>query len=441
MFDSIAARFTTLFERIKGSSHLSQNQVDSVIEEINDALLSADVPQEVVKAFLHEVTPELKGQKVLKSVKPGEQIVSHVYKKLVSFLGGDSTVIGIPPVSSTIMVMGLQGAGKTTTIGKLARLIIQEKKLNPADIVVGSVDFYRPAAIDQLEIVAKQVGAQFYRAQATDALMAAKEIKAHAVVHRAKYLLLDTAGRLHTDQDLLKELQDITSDIAPERKILILDAMMGQESLNVARTFYTAVGFDGAILTKMDSHTRSGAAFAFYYSLKLPIYYVGVGEKAEDLTSFIPARMAQRMLGMGDVQSLLERADREIKENEKARLEKSLMAGRMTLQDFADQIAMVGRLGSMTQLMQYMPGLSGKVSEQDLKKGEIEIRRFRAIIDSMTLKEKQNKINLDLSRKKRIAAGAGVKVADIDILLDRFEKTQQFVKLFKKFGNIPGFKL
>lgn len=304
--------------------------------------------------------------------------------------------------------------------------------------MLGSVDFYRPAAIDQLEIIAGQAGADFYRSQETDPVYAARDIQKYAKQHNYDVLLLDTAGRLHVDDAMLKELQAIDVGVRPTHKLLVLDAMTGQESLNVAKTFEKHVGFDAVIMSKMDSDSRGGAAFSFRYALKKQIAFIGIGEKVEDLELFHPDRMAGRILGMGDLTSLAEKADATIKKSEQEAAYSSFISGNFSLQDFASQMDMMGRIGSMSSLLKYIPGMGGlKLSPEMIQKGEQEMKRFKAIINSMTPKERLRPSILDKSRKKRVAMGAGVDLSQVNQLLQRFEQSKQYVKLFKKFG---GFK-
>jgi signal recognition particle subunit SRP54 len=439
MFDFLTEKFSSVFSRLTGARTLTEKNIQESLEKVHQALLEADVPLKVVDDFIAQTSQEIVGQKVLKALKPGEQFIKVVHERLTAFLGGAA---GSAPFSfqipSVIMVLGLQGSGKTTTIAKLAYTIAQQAKTRgkSRNILMASVDFYRPAAVDQLEILAQQVSATFYRSSKTAPLDAVRDIYAYFRQHNFELLLLDTAGRLHIDSAMMRELQDIDTYLKPKYKILVLDAMTGQESLQVAQAFDQAVGFHGSILTKMDSGARGGAALAFRYTLKKPIFFVGSGEKISDLEQFYPDRMAQRILGMGDVLTLVEKAQASITQQEQDKAHKAFVQGRLTLQDFADQLDMVGKLGSLSNIVKYMPGIAGEqVSPQMLEKGEQEMVRFRAIINSMTLKERQDHRILDGSRKMRIARGAGVVVADVNALLDRFEESQQYVKLFKNFGR------
>jgi signal recognition particle subunit SRP54 len=442
MFDFLSNKFSTIFSKITGKGTLTESDIADVLAKVKDALIEADVPLALVETFCADIKNEVVGQKVITSLKPTEHFIKVVHERLKSFLGGQDSVPFTFQLPSVVMVMGLQGSGKTTSIAKMAYLVHQEAqaKGKARRILLASVDFYRPAAVDQLEILAKQIpGIVFYRAQSSDPIIAAKEIYAYYQKGLFELLFLDTAGRLHVDTPLLEQLQAIDKQLKPKYKILVLDAMTGQESLSVAQSFNQAVGFDMAVLTKLDSNTRAGAAFAFRYALKKPIVFIGSGEKIADLERLYPERLAGRILGMGDIATLVEQATQKIQQSEHDALEKSFKTGQLSLQDFADQMKMVQKLGSLSQLVKYMPGAgSASVSPDMVQKGEVELKRFEAIISSMTKKERLNHRILDGSRKKRIALGAGVAVTDVNLLLERFEQSQQYVKLLKKFGRFPG---
>ncbi len=437
MFDFLSEKFSSVFARLTGRDKLTEANVEEILKKIHDSLLEADVPLAVANRFLQEVKNEVVGQKVATQLKPQEQFVSIVHNKIVQFLSGThqhSTFV--QRKGGVVLVMGLQGSGKTTTIAKLAHHL---RGQGVRRILCASVDFYRPAAIDQLEMVVGQAGASFFRAKAQEPCAAAREIMATFREGRYDLLFLDTAGRLHVDDRMLQELRDLNELVRPTDRVLVLDAMTGQESLRVAQAFEKDVGFDGAILTKMDSEARGGAAFAFRYQLGKPILFVGTGEKIGELEAFKPERVAKRMLGMGDIQTLAEKADQKIKRADQEALARKMMDGSMTLQDFADQMAMVGRLGSLSSIIKYLPGIPAQaLTPEKLEQGEAEIKRFRAIISSMTPRERRSQHILDASRKQRIARGAGVRSADVDVLLHRFEESRQFAKLFKRFGKFPG---
>lgn len=440
MFDFLSNKFSSLFKTITGQSKLTEKNIEDTLHQIKESLLEADVPYALIEQFTDSIKKEVLGQKVLGSLKPGEQLLKIVNDKLVAFLGGKTDMQFSFQLPSVVMVMGLQGSGKTTTVAKLAYYVQKqaEQKGKKRRILLASVDYYRPAAIDQLEMLAGKVGVDFYRSPSQDPVKAATDIYAHYQKNGYELLLLDTAGRLHVDNTLLAELRDITAHVNPKYTLLVLDAMTGQESLNVARAFDQSVGFQSAILSKMDSDTRGGAAFAFKYALQKAIIFIGTGEKITDLEQFYPDRMASRILGMGDLLSLAEKAASALNKVEQEKAQKNFMSGKMTLQDFADQLSMINKMGSLTKLMKYMPGMGGmQVTPEMLDKGEVEMKRFRAIMNSMTAKERIYPRLLDGSRKQRIAKGAGVAVADINQLLARFEEMQQFAKLLKGSGRFP----
>lgn len=439
MFDFLAKKLSSLFDGLRDAT-IQQSTLDTVMDQVADALLEADVPYAVVTAFKDELKKQLASAPRDKRLKPNEQIMKVVSDTMVGFMGGARQYAMKVEYPDSIMVVGLQGSGKTTTIGKLAYLYMQEaeKRGKKRSILCASVDFYRPAAIDQLEIVAKQAGVQFYRAQATEPIAATKEIIFHAKRVGAQLLLLDTAGRMHVDTEMIQEVKEIAAIAKPRHTLLVLDAMTGQQSLAVAQAFDAAVGFEAAVLTKMDSDTRGGAAFAFRYALKKPIAYVATGEKMDALAPFHADRAVGRMLGHGDLQTLAEQADTVIRQDEQERAFKSMASGSFTLVDFADQMDMVSRLGSFSSIAKMMPGFGSSVSEEKLEQGEREMKRFRAIINSMTPKERIIPAILDNSRMQRVAKGAGVSKQEISILLERFKQAQQYARLLKKSGFFKG---
>lgn len=443
MFDFLTKKFSSIFTRLTGQDRLTEKNIDEALVQVHDALLEADVPYEVVQGFIEQIKTEAYGQKVFASLKPAELLMKIVHDKLVQFLGGQTAETHFAfQMPSVVMMIGLQGAGKTTTIAKLAQWVKEqaEKRGKTRRILVASVDFYRPAALEQLEILAKQTGVDYYRSTVTQPVAAAQDLLKYAQQGLYDLLFLDTAGRLHIDEALLQELQDIDTRLKPKYKLLVIDAMTGQESLRVAQTFEQKVGFTGVVITKMDSDARAGVAFAFKYALKKPILFVAVGEKIQDLELFRPERIANRIIGMGDIMSLVEKAQDKIKHNDQEALYSSISKGKMTLQDFAQQIEMVNKLGSLSSIMKYLPNMGSiNVSPEMIEKGEAEIKKFKAIISSMTSKERIFPKLLDGSRKNRISRGAGVTVTDINTLLSRFEQSQHFVKMFNKISKSKGF--
>jgi signal recognition particle subunit SRP54 len=436
MFDFLTNQFSALLNTLQGKKSISERDIEATVETIENALLQADIPYHLVQDFIAGIKKEVVGSRIVHTLKPAEQIAKVVHDQLMRFLAGpDSTDSFTFVFPSVVMVMGLQGSGKTTSIAKIARFIEKAHPQKKPKILLASVDFYRPAAIDQLAILAKQVACPFYRATAQEVVLAAQEIYNYFQAQQYDLLLLDTAGRLHVDNALLKELRDIEARVHPRYKFLVLDAMTGQESLTVARGFEQAVGFTHALMSKMDSDTRGGAAFSFRYALQKPIQFIGTGEKIEHLEVFYPERMVGRILGKGDLVSLAEKANEKVKQSEQEAAYQAFMKGNFTLQDFLKQMDMMSRIGSLSSILSYFPGAQNSMlSPEKLEQGEREMKKFKAIINSMTVKERLQPGILDNARKKRVAAGAGVAVSEVNNLLQRFEQSKQYVKLLKKFG-------
>ena len=441
MFSFMAEKFSGVLSWISGKNRLTEENLTEAYNRVRDALLEADVPHSIVESFLDQVKQDVVSKKVQSALKPGEQLIKVVHDRLLEFLGGKNAVTAINfTIPSVIMVMGLQGSGKTTTVAKLCHYIKEQARQRGKQrhILVGSVDYYRPAAIDQLEILAKQVGVDFFRAPSTDPVKAAQEIYTQFKNKSYELLILDTAGRLHIDTSMMDELARITKNLVPKHKLLVLDAMTGQESLNVAKAFDQAIGFDAAILSKMDSDTRGGAAFAFKFALGKPIAWVGAGEKVEDLEGFYPERMTTRILGMGDLETLLEKAAENIAPETQEVLAQRFMDGSFTLKDFYAQMTMLDKMGSIQKVMRYLPGGHGLTPEM-MEKGQLEMKRFKSAINSMTEKERLVPSIIDPSRKNRIAKGAGISIQDVGQLLQRFEESKQFAKMVKKMGKNKRF--
>lgn len=438
MFDFLSQQFSSIFSRITGKGQLTEHTIAEIIAKSKETLLEADVPYALVDTFLDSVNREISNKKIFASLKPNELFIKIFHDKLKEFLGGDDSKLFSFKGPAVVMVMGLQGSGKTTSIAKMAYWARKHAQKNGkgCKVLVSSVDFYRPAAVEQLRQLAQQIDVSFYHSSYTEPIRAAEDSTEYFRKNKFDLFFLDTAGRLHIDNTMIQELRDIDGSINPGYKFLILDAMTGQESLHVAQAFDQVVGFNGALLTKMDSETRGGAAFAFRYAIKKPIYFVGTGEKIDELEFFYPDRVAGRILGMGDVHSLIEKAEEKIKKSDQEAFYKSYKKNTLTLDDFAKQMAMVNKIGSLRSLVKYIPGLnSTTISDEMIEQGESEMKKFNAIISSMTPKERMFTKILDGSRKKRIARGAGVHVSDVNMLLQRFEQSLQYVKLFKKMGR------
>lgn len=429
VFETLTEKFSDVFKRLIGTHKLTEKNIQEAIQKINDALIDADVPYNVVQQFIQQVSTQVTGQRVLKNLSPSEHFIKVIHDQLIAFLSTPAQIdLEKIKTPSTILVVGLQGSGKTTTIGKLAHWL--KSKKTHLQINCASLDFYRPAARQQLEILAQNAGINYYQTQQQTAIKAVHEIAQQATIH-ADITLLDTAGRLHVDQDLMDELHTIKTVSKPTHTLLVLDAMTGQQSLAVAQAFQETIGIDAIILSKIDSDARAGAAFACTYCLKKPILFTGTGEKLDDLESFHPQRIATRILGMGDISSLIEKAQAHINAEEQETAMKKMMSGSFTLDDFAKQMDMVSRLGSLGSLIKYLPGISS-IDRTTLEKGEQEIRIFRVIINSMTPKERQKPSIINHSRMQRIATGAGVQLTAIRSLMVKFEQSKQFVKLLNR---------
>ncbi len=435
MFGSLTEKFSALFSRFS-SSNVSQQTVDQAMEMVKNTLLEADVPYDVVTHFVQKVQTDLAGKKLFSSLKPAELVMKAVHDRIVELLGGKQSATAFSfQIPSVIVMAGLQGSGKTTTLAKLAHLIQKDaaKRNKKRRILVCSVDYYRPAAREQLEILAKAIGVDYYAAQATDPIAAAAEAVQYAQKNHYEHCFIDTAGRLHVDQELLAELSGIIKRVKPTYTFLVLDGMIGQESLRVAQSFEAIINATGVILSKMDGDTRGGAAFACYYMVKKPVIFMGTGEKVDDIEYFNPERIANRIIGLGDMHTLIEKAHEKIKVSDQEDLQKAFNTGKLTLQDFAKQLDMMSSLGSLSSLMKYIPGIPGmKIDPSHIEKGEREMKKFKAIISSMTLKERLNARIVNESRAKRIAEGSGTTSQDIRLLLERFEQSQQFVKILKR---------
>ena len=434
MFDFIKERISSVFNGILKRKNLTPELLEQAQNDLKKALLEADVPAVAIEELFNGIDQQLLGKK-LNKVTPSELYIKLVYEKLVDLLGGKASCELSFKIPSVIMVMGVQGSGKTTTIAKIAYYIQKqaEKRGKTRKILLASVDFCRPAALEQLQILAQQINVDYYKSSSDNVLIAAADIINYMKKGNYEHLIIDTAGRLVADEKLMIELEEISKIVKPNYKYLILDAMTGQQAIEIAKIFNNRIGFDGAIITKADSESRFGAAVAFRFLLKKPIVMIGIGEKIEDLQQFFPERIAQRVIGLGDLQTLLEKADQVIKPQDQMDSIEALMNGKFTLDDFAKQLDMVKKMGSLSSIMSYMPGMGNlKISPEMMEKGELETKKFRVIIQSMTKKEKKVPVIIDQSRKKRIALGSGMNIEDIENLLKRFEETSQFAKLLKK---------
>ena len=447
-FEGLSEKLSNAFKKLRGKGRLSEADVKQAMREIRLALLEADVSYKVVKQFIAQVTERAVGTDVLEALSPAQMIIKIVNEELTSLMGGESaklTIASKPP--TVVMLVGLQGAGKTTNGAKLAGLMKKQSGKRP---LLCACDIYRPAAIQQLEVVGKQLDIPVFQMGQTDPVEIAKAGIQHAIDHGNDLVFLDTAGRLHVDEELMEELQNIKAAVSPTEIILVVDAMIGQDAVNAAKAFDDALDIDGVMLTKLDGDTRGGAALSIKAVTGKPIKFVGVGEKLDQIEVFHPDRMASRILGMGDVLSLIEKAEQTFDQQKALELQEKLRKNKFTLTDFYDQMLQLKNMGSLTEIAGMIPGV--KASDLDnATMDEKLLQRMEAIILSMTPYERENPNVLNSSRKKRIAAGAGVGVVDINRLLKQFEMlqamTKQFAggkmprnmrKLMGKKGGIPG---
>ena len=433
-FESLSDKLQNTFKKLRGKGVLTEADINDAMREVKLARLEADVNFKVVKEFVSAVKEKAMGQDVLASLTPGQQVIKIVNDELVEMMGGTNSKLTYAPSGfTTLLMVGLQGTGKTTTCGKLAAYL----KKNGKKPMLAACDIYRPAAIDQLEVVGKTVDVPVFTDRGNKV---AEDIalKAKKEAERRGYdvLIVDTAGRLQIDQELMDELVRVKKAVKPHEILLVVDALTGQDAVNAAEGFNEALGIDGIIMTKMDGDSRGGAALSAKKVTGKPIKFIGVGEKADALEPFHPERMASRILGMGDMLSLIEKAQETYDEEKAAKLEKKLRKNEFTLEDFLDQMGEVQKMGGIGKMLDMIPGLgAGKISEDDIAKGEKEFKQMEAIIYSMTPAERKNPSLLNASRRKRIAAGSGQPVSKINSLIKKYEDTK---KLMKQFSS-PGF--
>ena len=431
IFENLAEKLQSTLKNLKGKGKLTEKDVDLAMREVKLALLEADVHYKVVKDFIKKVKERSIGSEVMESLTPGQQVIKIVNEELSELMGGVQSKINIsskPP--TVIMLVGLQGAGKTSTAGKLA---LNLKKQGKQPMLV-ACDVYRPAAIKQLEIVASGAGAIFYSEEGnTNPVEIATKGYEKAKTLGYDIVIIDTAGRLHIDENLMDELKNIKSSIKPHEIMLVVDSMTGQDAVNIAESFDQTLGIDGVILTKLDGDTRGGAALSIKAITKKPIKYAAVGEKLEDLEQFYPDRMASRILGMGDVMSLIEKAQSAFDEDKAKEMQAKMKSSDFTFDDFLDQMQQIKKMGPLKNLLEMIPGMSQMKQLKDVDIDDKELVKIEAIIQSMTKKERQNPSIINASRKKRIAMGSGTHVSQVNRLLKQFEESK---KMMKQFTNM-----
>lgn len=433
-FENLSDKLQNTFKKLRGKGVLTEADIDSAMREVKLALLEADVNFKVVKEFVADVKEKTLGSDVLKSLTPGQQVIKIVNDELVELMGGTNSKLTFSPSGfTTILMVGLQGTGKTTTCGKLVNYLKKEGK-KP---YLAACDIYRPAAIDQLEVVAKKVDCPIYvDRQSRKAEEIALNAKKDAEKKGCNVLIVDTAGRLQIDEELMEELVRIKQAIKPHEILLVVDALTGQDAVNAAEGFNEKLGIDGIIMTKLDGDSRGGAALSAKKVTGKPVKFMGMGEKLDALEPFHPERMASRILGMGDMMSLIEKAQETYDEEKAKKLEKKIKKNEFTLEDFLDQMGEIHKMGGLGKMLDMLPGMGkNKVSDEEIDKGEKEFMHMEAIIHSMTLEERKKPELLNASRRKRIALGSGQTVAQVNQLVKKYEDTK---KLMKQFNN-PNF--
>ena len=429
-FESLGEKIQGVFKKLKGHGRVTEKDIKDAMREVKLALLEADVNFKVVKTFVNSVSEKAVGQEILESLTPAQQIIKIVNDELTTLMGGECSRLEFESKPPTVFMMcGLQGAGKTTASGKLAKYLIKQMGKRP---LLVAADVYRPAAVKQLQVLGEQVGVPVF-SLGTDIspVEIARQAVEHAKIHGNDPVIIDTAGRLHIDEALMEELKNITAAVHPKETLLVVDAMTGQDAVNVAETFNNELEITGVILSKLDGDTRGGAALSVKHITGKPIKLASVGEKLTDLEPFYPDRMASRILGMGDVLTLIDKAQEIIDEKQAAELEKKIRSQEFDLEDFLQQFKQIRKLGSIGKIIGMLPGVDKKMLEQvDTEENEKRLKHVEAIIQSMTPRERQKPQIINANRKIRIAKGSGTRVQDVNQLLKQFEQMKQMMKQF-----------
>lgn len=424
-FEGLSEKLNNVFKKLKSRGKLTEADVKEAMREVRLALLEADVSYKVVKDFVAKVTERAIGEDVLVSLTPAQQVIKIVNEELVALMGNDNARINISSKPPTVIMMcGLQGSGKTTHAAKLAKHL---KKEGHRPLLV-ACDIYRPAAINQLQVVGERAGVKVFEMGQISPLIIAKQAMRHAKDYGHDIVIIDTAGRLHIDTELMDELKNIKEETNPDEIMLVVDAMTGQDAVNVAKAFDDAIGITSVLMSKLDSDTRGGAALSVLAVTGKPIKYVGMGEKLDDFEQFHPERMASRILGMGDVLTLIEKAENVMSKKEAEKLTKKFKENKFDMNDLLDQFKQIKRMGSMKSIISMLPGVKDKIKDADIDEKQLD--RIEAIITSMTIAEREKPSIINPSRKKRIAVGSGTKVEDVNKLLKQFDQMQKVMKQF-----------
>lgn len=426
MFESLGDRLQNAVSKIKGYGKITEDNISEMMREIRLALLEADVNYQVVKEFTNNVKEKALGEEVKRSIKPGDMFVKILNDELTELLGGEEKPLNLKGNPATLMLVGLQGSGKTTTIGKLANYLRKKHAKKP---LLVACDVYRPAAIDQLKQLGKQLNIEVYEEGKNNPIEIAKNAINYAKENKYDYVLIDTAGRLHVDEELMEELENIRKEVSPDEILLVIDAMMGQDAINVITGFNDKLPLTGVILTKLDGDTRGGVALSVRHLTNVPIKFIGVSEKLDGLDSFDPKRMAGRILGMGDIVSLVEKATEAIDEKEAEKAAKKMQSGKFDLEDFLNQMKQIKKLGPLENLIKLIPGAS-KMGLNNINIDPKQMAHIEAIILSMTPAERRNPDIIKASRKTRIAKGCGLSVQEVNKLLTQFDQMKKMMKQF-----------
>ncbi|GIW22636.1 MAG: signal recognition particle protein [Candidatus Sericytochromatia bacterium] len=435
MFESLSERLQEVFKKISGKGKITEENISEAIREVKRALLEADVNLKVVKDFINNVKEKAIGHDVIKSISPGQQFIKIVNDELVELMGGENKSLEISEKTPTIyMMVGLQGSGKTTTSAKLALFL---KKQGKRPLLVAA-DIYRPAAIKQLEVLGKQINIPVFSLGQIDPVDIAEQAIKYAKKNGHDFIILDTAGRLHIDIELMNELVRVRDLAKPTEILLVVDAMIGQDAVNMAKTFDEYLNITGVIITKLDGDTRGGAALSVKAVTGKPIKFMALGEKLEALELFHPERIASRILGMGDIITLVEKAQATIDEKEAKELEKKLRKSEFNLEDFLNQMKSMKKLGSLEQLIGMLPGLGGKLKSEEIAEGEKQMKKIEAIINSMTKEERRNPEIFNVSRKNRVAKGSGTTIQEVNKLLKQFSEMRKMIKEMSNMGLFGG---
>lgn len=436
MFQNLSERLESAFKNIKGQGRITDLNIANTVKDIRRALVDADVNYKIAKEFTDKVKEKALGSKVLLSVNPGQQMVKIVQDELTELMGGTESEFNISGNPAIILIAGLQGSGKTTFSGKLANYLKTKKGKSPL-LVAG--DIYRPAAIDQLEVLGSQIGVEVYSERENkDAVSIAKNAIAAAKAKNKNVIIIDTAGRLAVDEVMMNEVSNIKSAINPQEILFVVDSMTGQDAVNTAAAFNERLDFSGVVLTKLDGDTRGGAALSIKYTVNKPIKFSSSGEKMETLDVFYPDRMAQRILGMGDIVSLVERAQQQFDEAEAAKLEKKIRKNQFDFEDFKTQLQQIKKMGNLKDLMGMIPGVGKQIKDLDIN--DDAFKGIEAMINSMTMEERRNPDIINPSRKNRIAKGSGKDIAELNQFIKQFEQMKDMMKMMNKMpmGRMPG---